>query len=161
MKALRRSTAAPVKMGTNCAGARSGASAGGERSAGNGQGGVDRVVHITGFQPAPATATGAVFAAIGQHHALAQGGSQDGLTFIDREGGTTADDLDFKLLHKAVVRKNCVSVNKWLRIGLFKGAGYIFFKSIRPLFYYNLRATLREGDSQNDFNTYFYSRTGS
>jgi hypothetical protein len=46
---------------------------------------------------APASA---VFAGIGQHNALPQRSSQNGLSFPDGKGLAAGDDADFKLLHE-------------------------------------------------------------
>jgi hypothetical protein len=62
-------------------------------------------VYITGFQAAFTAATGAILATVWQHDTLAQGGSEDCLSFIDDESDTTADDFDFKLPHITTVWK--------------------------------------------------------
>ena len=46
-----------------------------------------------------AAPTGAVLAGIGKHHALAQGGGEDGFSFIHKEGFFACIDTDFELLH--------------------------------------------------------------
>jgi len=63
------------------------------------QGRVKGVVDLAAFKDALATAAGAVFTGIGQHHTLSQSGHQYAFPFPDLESFAAAGDGHFKLLH--------------------------------------------------------------